>query len=136
MRLALAILKKDARRFWWEIGVTLGVLVALTRMDCNRQDFIPGPTEAPGSAKPWKQVLGDSMPSVPYPWQTWLSPLNRRQTFFHVIEERRTDGGSSWLVPREALANANFVFVPEQVVGCAVLGYQFEDVALRDFAVQ
>ncbi len=45
MRLAVHILAKDARRFWWEITVTLGLLLALTYLDANRVGFIPGPME-------------------------------------------------------------------------------------------
>jgi len=45
MRLALHIFRKDTRRFWWEITVTLGLLVALAYMDAHRIGFIPGPME-------------------------------------------------------------------------------------------
>jgi len=45
MRLAVHIFAKDARRFWWEITVTLGLLLDLTYLDANRISFIPGPME-------------------------------------------------------------------------------------------
>src|SRR5262249_49175630 len=45
MGLTLHIFKKDARRLWWEITVTLGLLAALARMDCQRADSLPGPLE-------------------------------------------------------------------------------------------
>src|SRR4051812_42486304 len=46
MQLVLVIFRKDVRRFWWEILVTLGVLAALTRMDCDRADVVIGPMES------------------------------------------------------------------------------------------
>jgi hypothetical protein len=45
MRLVLHILLKDARRFWWEIAVTLGLLASVARMDATRVGFIPGAME-------------------------------------------------------------------------------------------
>src|SRR6266850_1738970 len=45
MRLVLHIFRKDARRFWWEIAVTLGLLASVARMDATRVGFIPGPME-------------------------------------------------------------------------------------------
>ena len=45
MRLMLHIFRKDARRFWWEIAVTLGLLASVARMDATRVGFIPGAME-------------------------------------------------------------------------------------------
>jgi hypothetical protein len=46
MRTALAILRKDLRRFWWEIAITLLTLVLLSWLDAQRFDFVPRPLEA------------------------------------------------------------------------------------------
>jgi hypothetical protein len=45
MRIALHIFRKDARRLWWEIAVTLGLLAALAHLDAHRDDVIPSPLE-------------------------------------------------------------------------------------------
>src|ERR1700730_16474789 len=45
MRLVLHIFIKDARRFWWEIAVMLGLLAVVARMDATRVGFIPGAME-------------------------------------------------------------------------------------------
>ena len=45
MRLVLHIFIKDARRLWWEITVTLGLLAGVARMDATRVGFIPGAME-------------------------------------------------------------------------------------------
>ena len=45
MRLVLHIFIKDARRFWWEIAVMLGLLAGVARMDATRIGFTPGAME-------------------------------------------------------------------------------------------
>jgi len=45
MRLMFHIFKKDARRLWWEIAVSLATLALLTMYDSTRTDAVPGPME-------------------------------------------------------------------------------------------
>jgi hypothetical protein len=81
----------------------------------------------------WNQRLGDAMTSMAYPIRTWISPLNRHQTFFHLIDEARNEAGAQWLVPRDVLSRANVGFVPRQAAGCEIFRYQIRDVKLEDF---
>ena len=46
MNMMLAIFRKDVRRFWWEITITMGVVAALAWQDINRYDYIPGQMES------------------------------------------------------------------------------------------
>ena len=45
MRLILHILRKDARRLWYEVALALALLVILARWDCYRTDAVPSPME-------------------------------------------------------------------------------------------
>jgi hypothetical protein len=82
---------------------------ALWRVMCESPETIP-PTRvklrhgAESIGRP--QALGDSAPVVRYPLTTWLSPLNRRQTFFHLREDVPPRPGTEWLVPAGAIQGA------------------------------
>lgn len=66
----------------------------------------------------WRSFFGDSMPDLSYPWQTWLSPLSRRQTFFHL-----DDGpGDNWRPPREG--EKSFAIRMQKRSGCSIVSYE------------
>jgi len=90
----------------------------------------------PVAGTEWNQRLGDSMPNLYYPTRTWLSPLDRRQTFFHITDMPNPQAGSRWLVPRDALPAARLVVFPERAGGCRALTYEMADLRLRDFVVE
>jgi hypothetical protein len=90
----------------------------------------------PSTGREWKQGLGDSMTSVPYPRNTWLSPVVRRDTFFHLTpEDVSSRQGSQWLVPRDAVANAHLVISPEPAAGCKLVHYELPNVRLSAYVV-
>ena len=90
----------------------------------------------PASGQVWNQQLGDSMGVMSYPVRTWLSPLNRSQTFFHLVEAVRTDSEMRWVVPRGALSGAKLGFMPRQAAGCEIFKYEIRDVKLEDFVAK
>jgi hypothetical protein len=74
---------------------------------------------------------------LPYPPTTWLSPLNRRDTFFHLTTEDVSDREDSrWLVPNEVMAIARLGVDSEAAVVCTVRSYEISGVALSRFAVE
>ena len=80
----------------------------------------------------WNQQLRDSMGFMSYPVRTWLSPLNRRQTFFHLVGEVRNEAEMSWLVPCSVLSSANVGFVPPREQALVVQLEQSPYCWLRD----
>ena len=92
--------------------------------------------ENPASGRAWNQQLGDSMSHMAYPVRTWLSPLNRRQTFFHLIDEVRTEAQTQWLVPRSLLSRATVGFMPRHAASCEIFKYQIQDVKLENFVAR
>lgn len=70
----------------------------------------------------WEQRLGSA--SVHLSGFDWLSPLDRKQTFFPIVEERAPGDGNKWLVPREALQGARVELGAEQPVGCAMVPFE------------
>jgi hypothetical protein len=88
------------------------------------------------SAREWNQRLGDAMSSVPYPRVTWLSPMNRRDTFFHLTLGDASQGdGSKWLVPRDVAEGATLGISAELPDGCRVVHYELSGIALDKFVV-
>ena len=100
----------------------------------------PYPTQVtlqhPDTRREWHQGLGDASTVVPYPRSTWLSPLNRRDTFFPLrSEDRDAPRGSQWMVPQTVLSTARLELVPEPVTGRAIVEYEWTRVALSKFAI-
>ncbi|MFN7937071.1 MAG: hypothetical protein U0R19_27355 [Bryobacteraceae bacterium] len=70
----------------------------------------------------WEQRLGAA--SVHYGGWDWLSPLDRKQTFFPIVEGSGTGSGNKWVVPRAVLAGARVELMPEEPAGCAVVRFE------------
>lgn len=91
----------------------------------------------PETGGEWKQHLGDSAPNVSGPRETWLSPVNRLQTFFHVVADTREKlPGNRWLVPQGALANGKLAITPDAVTGWATADLEFRNVRLSDYVLK
>jgi hypothetical protein len=113
---------------------------SLLKVVCESPSDIPVLTPVKlvdaASGSEWNNQLGDSAPVLHYPVQTWLSPLHRRETFFHVVAEAPHGEGSKWLVPESVLSTANVGLVPQEETGCAAVQYEFRDLPIRAFAVR
>jgi hypothetical protein len=106
------------------------------KFECESPSAIPVPTRVrmwhPETGREWKQALGDSAPYAGGPRWTWLSALERRQTFFRLAVDPK-GLGQQWLVPQEALATAKIAVTPEIVTGYSVLKYDFRNMALGNY---
>jgi hypothetical protein len=88
----------------------------------------------PTTGQDWDDGLGAVGTWMAHPRSTWLSPLNRRDTFFHLTTEdvsRRE--GSRWLVPRRAIGGARLALTPEHPTGCSIVTYEMPDIPLSSF---
>jgi hypothetical protein len=93
----------------------------------SRVDFVE-----PGSGLRVRHGLGDSGTPALYPTGTWLSPVNRRNTFFHIVEgPLQID--DRWRVPRSALAGGKLEFAPQRSAGCSVVRIAFNSIDLRQY---
>jgi hypothetical protein len=91
----------------------------------------------PETGGEWKQHLGDSAPYASGPRENFLSPLNRLQTFFHLVSEMRNNSpGNGWLVPREALANGKLAITPDVITAWATADIELRNISLRDYVVK
>jgi hypothetical protein len=88
-----------------------------------------------GGNQAWRHQLDDARTRVAYPDQSWLSPLHRRQTFFHLVEETSGTPDSFWLVERRKLEGASIEIVPRTSLGCALVNYTLPNVRLTDYRV-
>ena len=90
----------------------------------------------PPTGREWQQRLGDSYNDGLFPTLTWLSPLNRRQTFLRIADKQTNAPGSEWLVPREVISRAQLRIQPVVEEGCANVEYSFEVPDLRNWEVK
>jgi hypothetical protein len=79
------------------------------------------------------RFLGYSSPYLQVARQAWLSPLDRRQTFFNIVDQDSTAPPSRYLVPRGVLPNAKIGIKPQRATGYAVAGFEFRDIVLSDY---
>jgi hypothetical protein len=89
----------------------------------------------PATGVVWNHRLADAMTHYNRPVTTWLSPLNRAQTFFQT-----TDGplreGSQWLVPEDAIRDSEISLVAAVQTGKAMLRFELKDLDLGQFAFE
>jgi hypothetical protein len=80
-----------------------------------------------------QQMLGDSAPYLRYPLFLWLSPLHRRQTFFHIREYVSPEPGNQWLVPASALDGSELVLTHATEVRRIISYYRLGPFRLTDY---
>jgi hypothetical protein len=111
MRLLWHIFKKDARRLWWQVAVTLGLLAWLAHLDRWRADFTPGSAEA------WLNIL------LPFAWSYLISllilqdPLVGDREFWPTLPCRRPA-----MLGAKALFILAFIHLPYLLAQAAILG--------------
>lgn len=84
----------------------------MLRVTCESASSIPFGTRArlvaSGSDREWTEHLGGAWTHVPGPQVPWLSPVCRRDAFFHVVqsESQWQAPGGRWVVPAAFLAES------------------------------
>jgi len=110
----------------------------LLKIECESPSEIPLPTRVrlwdSQTGRDWKVRLGDGKAFVTGPRSTWLTALDRRQTFFFLAEEPKP----GWIntVPVRVLASAKIGITPEIVAGYSVLKYRLSGVKLSRYWVR
>jgi len=91
----------------------------------------------PETGADWKQRLGDSAPQRSGPRESWLSPLNRLETFFHLVSGTSNNSpGSRWLVPQEGLATGKLAITPDITTAWATADLELQNITLRDYVLK
>jgi hypothetical protein len=91
----------------------------------------------PATNRDWKQTLGGSAMFQDYPTSTWLSPVDRRVTYFPLIDEDRITANSlRWQLPREIMQSLKIAIRPEFPAGTGVLHYKLPDIKLNQYGVE
>ena len=90
----------------------------------------------PSTNRDWKQRLGSSSMVLDYPTVTWLSPVDRRVTYFPIVDaEHATENILRWQIPREVIPNARIAITPEFPAGSGVVHYELPDIKLSQYRV-
>jgi hypothetical protein len=87
------------------------------------------------SNRHWDGRLGDAVSNVTYPRNTWLSPMNRGESFFHLTFQDANQPGSEWQVPAEVLDHCRIEIEPQPLTGKTVVAYELPNIVLSRFAV-
>jgi len=78
----------------------------------------------------WERRLNSAYTLSRGPRQTWLSPLYRGQSFFHLTNRVDTVPGGRWLVPETYLATLRIEVAPQLNTGHALSHFDFANVRL------
>jgi hypothetical protein len=90
----------------------------------------------PATNREWKQALGGSAMFQDYPTSTWLSPVDRRVTYFPLIDEDHiTENSLRWQLPREIMQSLKIAIRPEFPAGNGVVHYKLPDIKLSQYQV-
>jgi hypothetical protein len=91
----------------------------------------------PATNREWKQTLGGSSMVQDYPTGTWLSPVDRRVTYFPFIdEEHMTENNLRYQLPRGIISSVKIAIIPEFPAGNGILHYQLPDIKLNHYRVE
>lgn len=91
----------------------------------------------PPSDRLWRQALNASMLMTVAPNRTWLSPIDRAQTFFHLATpEQPATSPSPYIVPAEVLPDARVEITPEIPTGSALVPFELPNIQLTNWLVQ
>jgi hypothetical protein len=88
------------------------------------------------SGREWVQHLNSSRTYRQGPDATWLSPLNRAQTFFHMTDSSESDPGSRWLLPVSFLPSSRLEITSEYITGRTLATFDFGEVSLASWYVR
>jgi hypothetical protein len=111
MRLVWHIFQKDARRLWWQVAITLGLLAWVAHLDRWRADIIPG------SAEGWLNIL------LPVAWSCLIGILILQDSvvgdreFWPTLPCRWRD-----MLGAKALFLLAFIHLPYLLAHAAILG--------------
>lgn len=87
------------------------------------------------SGREWPGGLGTGGTVVNYPRSTWLSPLNRRDVFFHLTDPDTSQRGWVSRAPLQTAAHYKFTVAPRPIIGRAVVDYKFTGVRLSKYLI-
>jgi hypothetical protein len=88
------------------------------------------------SGRKWDEYLNSSRTYRRGPDATWLSPLNRAQTFFHMTDSSESDPGSRWLLPVSFLPSSRLEITSEYITGRTLATFDFGEVSLASWYVR
>jgi hypothetical protein len=80
-----------------------------------------------------EELLGGALNTVSYPRATWLSPVNRREAFFHLTSIDDSRAVSQWRLPTTTLDHYRLEVEPQPLVGNVVVEYQLPGIDLKRY---
>ena len=110
---------------------------SMVKFECESPGEIPPYTMAelamPSLLPNWKHQLGDTYRMLPYVNETWLSPLNRQETFFDLTYPVRGNGLLPLTPTAEDLGRRRVTVTPEDIAGYVLVDFEAKDIRLGDF---
>lgn len=110
------------------------------RVECESPGRLPSVLVKlfdPEGNREWSGYLGNARSLIAYPTGTWLSPIDRRETFFGLTdEEHYSSSGGHWQVPREIIESIRIAITPEMPEGSSLIHFELPNLKLSQYAVK
>ena len=110
----------------------------MLRAACESPGKLPqarGVLTDPTTGRQWDELLGGSVTRVSYPRNTWLSPVNRREVFFHLTSRDTSQPEMRWQVPASILGHYLLEIEPQPLVRRTVVEYSLSGIELSRYAI-
>ncbi len=85
------------------------------------------------TGRQWDELLGGSVTMASYPTNTWLSPVNRREAFFHLTYRDVSQPEMHWQVPASILTHYLFEIEPQPLIGRQIVEYNLSRIELSKY---
>jgi hypothetical protein len=88
------------------------------------------------SGRAWEHRLGEAAFFVSYPVLTWLSPVDRRETYYPFGSAEQFSAGVTWIIPQDAIGHLRAEVGPRPVVSQANTEFELTGVRLGEYVVK
>jgi len=85
------------------------------------------------TGRQWDELLGGSVTRVSYPTNTWLSPVNRLEAFFHLASRDVGQPEMHWQVPASILRHYLVEIEPQPLLGRQIVEYNLSRIELSKY---
>jgi hypothetical protein len=88
----------------------------------------------PGKSQEWHDGVTGQDAFVNYLRGSWLSPIERRDTYYSAMnEERVSTPGGKWSIPVDDLSSVQIAITPGIPEGSRIVRYEIHNIRLREF---
>jgi hypothetical protein len=88
------------------------------------------------SAHTWEHRLGEAYSPGSYPAITWLSPVDRKETYFSVNAAQQFSAGAGWIIPGDVMGHYRVGVIPRPVISQTNTDFRLTGIRLGQYMVK